>query len=118
MPSTLAVQISNSSSRVPMPPGSTRKASERASMTPLRSRMSAVTISSPESLSATSMSTSTWGITPTVWPPAARAAVVTAPMQETVAPPLTRVWPRRASSAPTSDARARYLSSMCWLEEQ
>ena len=57
-------------------------------------------------------------MTPTVWPPAARTARATAPMQDTWPPPLTRVQPRRPSSVPTAVARVRWRASMRSLEAQ
>ena len=57
-------------------------------------------------------------MTPTVCAPPARAARATAPMHETLPPPLTRLWPRRASSVPTAAASSTYDGSIRPLEEQ
>ena len=65
-----AVHTSKNSSSVPIPPGSTRNASARRSISALRSRMVSTTTSSSTSWSATSIATRWCGITPTVWPPA------------------------------------------------
>jgi len=63
-------------------------------MMPLRSRMFCVTTSSSASRSATSRPRSASGITPTVWPPAARAARASRPIMDTDPPPETHVQPR------------------------
>src|SRR5246127_1707866 len=100
------VQASNNSSRVPTPPGSTMNASARSSMTCLRSRMVSLTISSSASASASSRRIRFWGMTPTVQPPRARAALATAPIAETRPPPPTSVQPRSAIASPSSEARS------------
>src|SRR5271166_1094284 len=79
-------------------------ASARSSMTCLRSRMVSLTISSSASASATSRRIRCCGMTPTVRPPRARAALATAPIAETLPPPHTRVQPRSAIASPSSAA--------------
>lgn len=64
--------------------------------------------SSSESWSATSAATSASGITPTVWPPASRAARPTAPIIDTDPPPVTRTCPRSATAVPTAAASSRW----------
>ena len=57
-------------------------------------------------------------MTPTVRAPPARAARATAPMHDKSPPPETNEWPRRASSVPTSAAKATYAGSIRTDEEQ
>src|SRR3954451_24901493 len=118
MPSVPATHTSSSSSSVPRPPGSARKASAATSIRPLRWRMSAVTTSSSASVSATSSPTSASGMTPSVCRPPARTPRATAPIIETRPPPETRSWPRRAISAPTSAASSTWAGWTRSDEEQ
>jgi len=118
MPRLAAVHTSKNSSSVPMPPGSTRNASARRSISALRSRMVSTRTSSSESWSATSIATRWRGITPIVWPPAALAAAPTAPIIATEPPPVTSVWPRPPMAAPTAAASSRWAGSILVMDAQ
>jgi len=81
----------------------------------LRSRIVVTTTSSSAEVSATSLTRSPSGITPTVRAPPARAASATAPIMETLPPPETSDHPRRAIASPTSVAIVSSRGS--WVED-
>src|SRR5262245_60340930 len=118
MSSFLQVTISNSSSRVPKPPGSATKASASSAMSALRACMSGTTRRSRSVRCAISRSTRPRGMTPVTVPPRATTSSASAPMRPTLAPPYTR-WSRRsASSRPRARAAARWRGSRPGLEPQ
>jgi hypothetical protein len=90
----------------------------RASINPLRVRMSSTTSSSSASRSPTSTSSRAEGMTPSVKAPPSRAARATAPIADRLPPPLTSVCPRSASAVPTSAATSTYSRAMRVLDAQ
>ena len=86
-PSWLHVNISNSSSSVPVPPGSAITASDSSAISALRSCIVSTMCSSVSPACAISASTSRLGITPITFPPAASVASASTPISPTCAPP-------------------------------
>ena len=86
-PSWAQVRISKVSSRKPKPPGRAMKASASSAMRALRSCMDCTTSRRVRPRFASSAVTSCSGMMPMTWPPAARAASLSAPIRPTWPPP-------------------------------
>ena len=103
-PNCCRTNTSETSSKVPMPPGSATKASASSSMRVFRANMSSVSSRRLKCGCTNSKSASPRGMTPITSPPAAKQAEAASPMSPTLAPPYTMVMLRRASSSPSSAA--------------
>ena len=103
-PSCAQVNASNSSSRVPKPPGRAMTPSDSSDIIIFRSCIESTTRSSVSPEWATSLAVRWPGMTPMICPPWARTASARIPIRPTCAPPKTTVCPRAASRAPSSRA--------------